>query len=57
MKNYKIFIKGDNLVKEMNNYCWNNRKASIPVDDYNHLIDPTRYALTELTHGKDFFIV
>jgi len=57
MKNYKIFIKGDNLVKEMNNYCWNNRKASIPVDDYNHLIDPTRYALTELTQGKDFFIV
>ena len=57
MKNYKIFIKGDNLVKEFNNYVWNNKKASIPVDDYNHLIDPTRYALTELTHGKDFFIV
>jgi len=57
MKNYRIFITGDNLVKEFNNYVWNNKKASIPVDNYNHLIDPIRYSVFELTQGKEFFIV
>lgn len=57
MKNYQIIISGENIVKEFNNYVWNNKKASIPVDNYNHCIDPTRYALEELVHGKEFFIV
>lgn len=38
-----------NLKNELNNYIWNDRKASIPVDDNNHLIDPLRYAFERLT--------
>jgi phage terminase large subunit len=37
-----------NLKKELNNYIWNDKKSSTPIDDWNHLIDPTRYAFNQL---------
>jgi phage terminase large subunit len=60
---YQIIVDNDstNLGRELNNYVWNDRKASIPIDDYNHLIDALRYAIMELastrpthtqSHGK-----
>lgn len=30
-------------VRELNNYVWDDRKASVPVDAYNHLMDAFRY--------------
>lgn len=42
-----------NLKKELKNYVWNNKRAGIPIDDYNHLIDPCRYSLRHLL-GDDF---
>ena len=38
------------LQKELNTYRWNDKKASIPIDDYNHLLDAMRYAYWRLVH-------
>ena len=49
--NYKIIVCGDSkdLVSELNNYCWIDKGTkTVPIDDFNHLIDPIRYVLTRL---------
>jgi phage terminase large subunit len=45
MQDYKIVIteSSKNLAKELDNYIWNDKKAGIPVDQYNHLIDALRF--------------
>ena len=42
---YKLIVtEGSfNLVKELNNYLWSDKKAGIPIDAFNHLIDAFRY--------------
>lgn len=42
----------ENLIKEANNYSWHDKKAKIPVDAWNHLWDPIRYATGDLLSGK-----
>lgn len=32
-------IDSPNLHKELNNYCWSDKKAGVPIDAYNHLLD------------------
>lgn len=53
MQDYEIIVthESHNLKKELNNYVWNDRKSTTPVDDYNHLIDAARYAFMRLA-GK-----
>lgn len=54
---YKLVVCGDspNLITELNNYEWIDKGTkTIPVDDYNHLIDPIRYAKQKLSKG--FFV-
>jgi phage terminase large subunit len=34
-----------NLIKELNNYCWLEKKSNTPIDNHNHLIDALRYAV------------
>lgn len=50
LQDFKIIVdpNSPNLITELNNYAWNDKKASIPVDDYNHLIDPGRYSFRRL---------
>jgi len=50
MQDYQLIVApgGHNLKKELNNYVWNDRKSTTPVDDYNHLIDAARYAFMRL---------
>lgn len=58
LQGYKLIICGNspNLVKELNNYCWIDRGTKeIPVDDFNHLIDPLRYAKSKL--DNKFFVL
>ena len=45
INNYKIVITEDshNLAKELNNYIWNDRRAGIPIDAWNHLLDALSY--------------
>ena len=42
---YELVIteSSHNLAKELNNYIWSDKKAGIPVDAFNHLIDAFRY--------------
>lgn len=34
------------LIKELNNYCWLERKSATPIDSHNHAIDAIRYAVS-----------
>ncbi len=55
LQDYELIIdpNSPNLERELNNYIWNDKKAGIPIDDYNHLLDPARYyALTQLTSSS-----
>ena len=49
MQDYEIIITetSHNLEKELNNYIWNDKKAGIPIDGFNHLIDAMRYWFQE----------
>jgi len=51
MMDYELIVCGEspNLKMELNNYIWNDKKAGIPIDKYDHLIDPARYAFRRLT--------
>ncbi len=51
MQDYLIIVtpKSKNIARELNNYCWNDKKAGVPIDDYNHTIDPSRYGFVFLT--------
>lgn len=45
MQDYEIIITDTSytLAKELNNYIWSDRKAGVPIGDFNHLIDCIRY--------------
>jgi len=52
---HKIIVTptSKNLIKELNSYTWHDKKHEVPIDDYNHLIDPLRYAYSRLnSQGK-----
>lgn len=51
IQDYQMIVtpNSTNLIKELNNYVWNDKKASVPVDEYNHAIDAARYAATRLS--------
>lgn len=58
LQDYELIIDpcSLNLIKELNNYVWNDKKSGTPIDAYNHLIDPVRYAVSyELMNNVDFF--
>lgn len=50
MLEYQIIVtpESHNLKKELRNYAWNDKKAGIPIDKFNHLLDASRYAFLEL---------
>ena len=47
MQNYRIIVTPDstNIIKELNNYCWNGKAKEAPIDFYNHAIDAIRYVV------------
>lgn len=49
MQDYELIISADsfNLAREIQNYVWSDKKAGIPVDAFNHLIDGIRYFYME----------
>lgn len=54
IKIYTIVVdpESHNVKTELNNYIWNDKKASIPVDDFNHAMDAMRYAFRRLMKGR-----
>ena len=47
LQDYELIIDADstNLIKELNNYSWHDKKSEVPIDAYNHLIDALRYVV------------
>ena len=37
-----------NIIKELNNYVWQDKKSNTPIDDYNHTLDPIGYVLWDV---------
>jgi len=58
MQDYEIVITEDshNLSKELSNYIWNDKKAGVPIDDFNHLIDAARYYFMN-AQIAEFFVI
>ena len=48
MQDFDLIIDPESteLIKELNNYCWLEKKSNTPVDDFNHAIDAIRYAVS-----------
>ena len=46
LQNYKFIVSENsiNLQKELRNYIWNDKRAGVPIDAYNHAIDALTYA-------------
>jgi phage terminase large subunit len=55
MNDYKIIVteRSVNIKKELRKYKWNDKKAGLPIDKWNHTIDAARYAFRKLTEGQD----
>lgn len=51
MQEFDLMVCGKNAVEEFENYCYKQNKSGellpVPVDDYNHIIDPVRYFIAE----------
>ena len=55
LQDYDLIVDNDsiNLIKELNNYAWLERKSNTPIDKFNHLIDAIRYAITYQLQNKN----
>ena len=57
LRDYSLVVHPDsvNMIKELNNYAWNDKKSGVPLDRWNHLIDALRYvAFMELKQKPVF---
>ena len=54
LQDYELIIdpKSSNVIQELNNYVWMDRKSNTPIDKYNHLIDAIRYVIYHQLHIK-----
>lgn len=60
LQDYELIIDPDstNLVKELNNYVWSDKKSNTPIDAFNHLLDALRYATyPELQPNQEYFFL
>jgi len=48
LQDYDLIVEENsiNLIKELNNYCWLERKSNTPIDKWNHALDGIRYAVS-----------
>jgi len=48
LQDYDLIIdeQSTDLIKELNNYCWLEKKSQTPIDKFNHAIDALRYAVS-----------
>ncbi len=56
LQDYELIVTPEsmNVKKELNNYSWNDRKAGVPNDTFNHALDSLRYAFGHLSRPKMF---
>jgi len=48
LQDYDLIVdeQSINLIKELNNYSWLEKKSNTPIDKHNHLLDAIRYAVS-----------
>lgn len=48
LQDYDLVIdeQSTDLIKELNNYCWLEKKSQTPIDKFNHALDALRYAVS-----------
>mgnify|MGYP003627763088 CR=1 FL=1 len=48
LQDYDLVIDSESieLIKELNNYCWLERKSQTPQDSFNHCLDALRYSVS-----------
>ena len=53
IQDYQIVVApfSYNVLSELRQYQWNDKKASIPIDNHNHALDAMRYAFEQLNKG------
>ena len=54
VQDYELIIdeNSTNLIKELNNYSWHDKKSETPIDNFNHLLDALGYAVWHLLVKK-----
>jgi len=54
MQDYEHIITEEslNLIKEFKNYMWSDKRAGIPIDGFDHLIDAGRYRFMESVKSR-----
>ena len=54
VQDYELIIdeNSTNLIKELNNYSWHDRKSETPIDNFNHLLDALGYAVWDMLLKK-----
>jgi phage terminase large subunit len=47
LQDYDLIVDEESvdLIKELNNYCWLEKKSKTPIDKHNHALDAIRYAV------------
>lgn len=61
LQDYEIIVSpcSTEIVKELNNYVWHDKKSGVPIDAWNHRIDPIRYyaypLIKEGAKPREFF--
>ena len=61
LQDYDLIITPEsvNLIKELNNYVWLEKKSNTPIDNHNHLLDALRYAVSyqlENKHKGNYYV-
>ena len=54
VQDYELIIdeNSTNLIKELNNYSWHDKKSETPIDNFNHLLDALGYAVWDMLVKK-----
>jgi phage terminase large subunit len=55
---FELIIDADslNLIKELNNYVWSDKKSNTPIDAFNHCLDAVRYSVfSQIGNKNNFF--
>jgi phage terminase large subunit len=56
MQDYEIVVTENsiNVIKELNNYSWSDKKSGTPIDMHNHCIDAIRYSVVFQLDKENF---
>ena len=59
IKSYDIIVtpNSTNIIKELNNYAWSDKRSETPIDKFNHTIDAMFYGFNELYRESELIFV